>query len=199
MGLDGAEFVSLDQGGDGCPVCGSGVVPREEGVFAVQSDGPDGALHGVVVHFDPAIGEEQAKTCPVFCDVFQRLTQGRLCGYAGAVVGEPSLEGGDLRRGLVLADGQAGVGGQVPDLGFDLVELGDALQPVLGDRGGAVAGDFKEFAAGMGAEIRKLDGRASPVGLVQTVVTGIAVDLQNAGEALQNVIGILAATPRRIG
>ncbi len=51
----------------------------------------------------------------------------------------------------------------------------------------------------MGPTIGKLDNRSSPVGLDQTVVTGIAIDLQDAGEALQNGVGILAATPRRLG
>ena len=50
----------------------------------------------------------------------------------------------------------------------------------------------------MGPAISKPDGGANPVGLDQTVITGIAIDLQNAGEALQDVIGILAAAVRRI-
>ena len=66
-----------------------------------------------------------------------------------------------------------------PDPGFDLVNLGNTFQPVLGDRSGAVAGDFKEFAPGMGPAIGKPDGGASPVGLDQAVVTGIAVHLEN--------------------
>ena len=60
-------------------------------------------------------------------------------------------------------------------------------------------GDFKQFASGMGPAIGKLDGQARPVGLDQAVVTGIAIDLQNTGKALQDIIGILAAAPRRIG
>ena len=127
-----------------------------------------------------------AVASPVFCDVFQRFSQGRLGRDAGAVVGEPSLEGGDLRRGLVLADGQTRFGRQTPDPGFDLVERGDALQPVLGDRRGAVSGDFKQFAVripqkmGMGPAIGKPDGRTSPVGLDQTVIPGIAVRRANS-------------------
>ena len=111
-----------------------------------------------------------------------------------------------------MADGQAGLRGQAPDLVLDLVKPGDALQPVLGDRGGAVAGDFEKFAAGMGPATGKPDGRTSTVRLDQTVMPGIAVrransppdcllsllPLQDAGEALQNVIGIMAAAPRRI-
>ena len=55
----------------------------------------------------------------------------------------------------------------------------------MGDRSGAVLGDFKQFAAGMSPTIGKLDGRASPVGLDQALLTGITVHLQEAGEALQ--------------
>ena len=47
--------------------------------------------------------------------------------------------------------------------------------------------------------IGKLDGGADPVGLDQAVIPGVAVDLQDAGEALQNIIGILPAAPGRIG
>ena len=43
------------------------------------------------------------------------------------------------------------------------------------------------------------DGGASPVWLDQTVATGMAVRLQNAREALRDVISILPAAPRRIG
>ena len=98
-----------------------------------------------------------------------------------------------------MACGKAGLWCPAPDPGFGLVKLGNTFQPVLGDRSGAVAGDLKEFAPGMGPAIGKPDGRASPVGLDQAVVTGIAVHLQDAGEAMQNVIGILPAAPRRLG
>ena len=57
-GQVGVEFAGLDQGRDGGPVCGTGILAREEGVFAVQSDGSDGALDGVGVDPDPSVGEE---------------------------------------------------------------------------------------------------------------------------------------------
>ena len=121
MGLDGVEFAGFDQGGEGRPVCGPGVVAGEDGVFAGQGDGADGAFDGIVVNLDPAVGEEQAKASPVICAVIQRLAQGGYCGYAGAVVGEPCLTIGDLRRGPVLANGEAGLRGQAPALGVGLV------------------------------------------------------------------------------
>ena len=95
-----------------------------------------------------------------------------------------------------MADGQAGLWDHAPDLGFDLVKPGDPLQPVFGDRGGAVAGDFKEFAAGMRPAIGKPDGGASPVGLDQAVLPGMTIDLQDAGEALKMVS---AYWPLRLG
>ena len=59
--LDGVEFAGFDQGRDGCPVRGPGIVTGEEGILSVQGDGADGALDGVIVHLDPTIGEKEAK------------------------------------------------------------------------------------------------------------------------------------------
>ena len=76
-----------------------------------------------------------------------------------------------------MADGHAGPRCQPPDLGFDPIKLGDAFEPVFGDGGGAVAGDFKEFAAGMSPAIGQLDDGTSPVGLDETVIARVAVYL----------------------
>lgn len=51
----------------------------------------------------------------------------------------------------------------------------------------------------MSPAIGQLDDGTSPVGLDETVIARVAVYLQNAREALQNVIGILPAAPRCIG
>jgi len=55
VGIDAVHFAGLDQRGDDGPVFGSGVMPREEGVLAVQGDGADGAFDGVAVDLDAAI------------------------------------------------------------------------------------------------------------------------------------------------
>lgn len=89
--------------------------------------------------------------------------------------------------------------GEAPELCLDLVEFGDASEPVFGDRGGAVAGNFKEFAPGMGPTIGQLDGRARPVGSDRAVATGITIDLQDSGEPFQDIVRVLATAPRRIG
>ena len=67
--LDGIEFIGLDQEGDGGPVCGTSTVIRKEGVFAVQGDAADRSLDDVV-QLDPAVGKEEAKASPIFCNVF---------------------------------------------------------------------------------------------------------------------------------
>ena len=53
IGLDGIEFAGLDQRRDGRPVFGTGIVPGEEGVFAVQATGrivrPAALLSGMLL------------------------------------------------------------------------------------------------------------------------------------------------------
>jgi len=56
--IDGVEFAGFYQRSDDAPVCGPCIMPGEERVFAVEGDGTDGALDGVVVHLDPAVGQE---------------------------------------------------------------------------------------------------------------------------------------------
>ena len=76
-----------------------------------------------------------------------------------------------------MAVGHSSLWGQAPDLGLDLVKLGDTLEPVLSDRGGAVAGDFEEFASGVGPTIGKLDGWAGSFGLNEAVIpTALSTD-----------------------
>ena len=77
MWLDPVEFASLDQGRDDCPVLCASIMSCEERVFAVEGNGTDCAFDGIVIDFDAAITEEQAKSIPVFGDVFQGLARGR--------------------------------------------------------------------------------------------------------------------------
>ena len=75
MRIDTVQFAGLDQGRDDAPVCGSGIVAREERVLAVQSYGTDRAFHGIVIHLDAAVCQKQTQSIPVFCDVFERFAQ----------------------------------------------------------------------------------------------------------------------------
>ena len=67
----------------------------EERVFAVEGDGADRAFDGIIVDFDAAVTEEHAQPVPVFGDVFQGFSGWLFCRDAGAVFGEPELEGVD--------------------------------------------------------------------------------------------------------
>ena len=66
MRFDPVEFAGFDQGGDDGPVLCAGIMTGEERVFAVEGDGTDGALDGIVVEFDAAIIQEQTQPALVF-------------------------------------------------------------------------------------------------------------------------------------
>ena len=69
MGLDAIELTSLDQRGDDSPVLGTDIVTGEERDLSVQGNRANGSLHGVAVHLDPSVGEEQTKAFPEPGDV----------------------------------------------------------------------------------------------------------------------------------
>lgn len=73
MGIDAVHLAGLDERGDDGPVFGTGVVTGEEGVFAVQGDGADGAFDGVAIDLDAAVGDEVAEAGAVFGDIGKRF------------------------------------------------------------------------------------------------------------------------------
>lgn len=73
VGLNLVHFAGFDQRRDDGPVLCACIMTCEERVFAVQSDGANGALDGIVVELDATVGKEKAQPIPVFGDVFQGL------------------------------------------------------------------------------------------------------------------------------
>lgn len=71
MRVDAVHFTGLDEGGDDGPVLGAGVMAREEGVFSVQGDGPNGAFDciAIAVDLDASVGQEAAKAVSVFGNI----------------------------------------------------------------------------------------------------------------------------------
>lgn len=61
------------------------------------------------------------------------------------------------------------------------------------------AGDLDQLAARVRPAVRQLDARPDPVRCDQAVVSGIAVDLQDAAKALQDPFGMLPAATGGIG
>ena len=74
--FDAVQFACLDEGCKDSPVLGTRLMACEEAVLAPQGKGADGAFDGVGIHLDPAIGEKQDLTVPVFGDVFESLADG---------------------------------------------------------------------------------------------------------------------------
>ena len=62
--IDADKLAGFDQRSDHGPVLGTAVGTGEESVLAIEGQGPDRALDGVVVDLDPAVVEEQAQTVP---------------------------------------------------------------------------------------------------------------------------------------
>src|SRR5690606_7792069 len=111
----------------------------------------------------------------------------------------PVVDAGEDRGRAVLSCSQSGSGVASADIGLDGIEVADEGQAFLGNRRGSGAGDLDQLAAGMGPAIGKLDAGADAIRRNQAVVSGIAVDLQDATKALQYPFGMLSAPTGGIG
>ena len=76
---------------------------RKECVFSIDRNGTNGALDGVVIHFNAAVGEEQVQAIPVVGDIFERFAKRGFCRDTGAVVGKLNLKLSYQRFGTLLA------------------------------------------------------------------------------------------------
>jgi len=74
VGFDSDEFAGLDQRGDDGPILRASIMSCEECVIAVQGNGSDRSLDGIVVELDTTVIKEPAQPVPVFCNVFQSVT-----------------------------------------------------------------------------------------------------------------------------
>src|SRR5690348_16452664 len=86
-----------------------------------------------------------------------------------------------FRPGLLLSDGAALLGRPATDLGLDRTELGDPGECLGGDRRRATRSDLVERPAHMAPA----EGRLDLAGFGEPAIAGIAVDLQDAPEALE--------------
>ena len=109
------------------------------------------------------------------------------------MVRQPVIETGEDRGGAILPDGQSGGGVAAADLGLDGVEIADEGHAFLGNWRRSGAGDLDQLTARVRPAIGKLYARTDPVRCNQAVVSGIAVDLQNAAKALQYPFSMLPA------
>ena len=74
-GLDAAELGGFDQGAGSGPAGSAAIGAGEQVVLAVESDGPNGPLDGIVVDLDPAIVEEATQGRPAGESVADRFAR----------------------------------------------------------------------------------------------------------------------------
>ena len=193
------QLAGLDQRGQHRPVFRALVAAGEERIFSVQSNRAHAALDGVGVDLDAAVIEEAHQPVPVVeavADEPGRSVEppGSLCqGFL-----EPGLQRLDQRLGLLLPRRPAFVGALAADLGFDLVEFGNPLQGLGGDRRRRRFGEVEELPAPMCPTEGERRRSAGALRIGKGAIAGIAVGLQHAGIALQQRRGVIAAAPRRV-
>ncbi|TCS62714.1 hypothetical protein EDD52_1088 [Primorskyibacter sedentarius] len=141
------------------------------------------------------MGQEQAEAVPVFCDVGQSFAECRFPRDTGAVLSEACLEVADDRRLTLLPCREARSGIKAPDVGFDTIEIADTLHAILGNRRAAGPGDLHKFAPGMRPKVGQGDIMSR---LEKAIVVAIAIDLQDALEATQDLLGVPTAAPGRV-
>src|SRR5690606_28316208 len=146
-------------------------------------DWPDGALDGVGVDLDAAVIEEAAQAFPVAQTVADRFGQRRASRQPSQLFVEPRLQRLDQWPRSRLPPSTARVGRLAADLGLDSIQRADTLQRVAGDRRVPTLGDVVEAAP----EVRPAQGEgertAGAYGIGERAVGGIAIDLQDTGEA----------------
>ena len=64
----------------------------KQGIFAIESDGPNGPLNRVAVDLAPAVSEEDLQTIPVATDVGELFAKAGFGRDAAALIPEPEAE-----------------------------------------------------------------------------------------------------------
>src|SRR5579884_1783737 len=194
LGIDAVEFAGLDEGGEDCPVLATAVGAREQRILAVERERADRTLDDVGVDLDAPVIEEAGEPAPAREVIADRGRHGALPRHRGKLRFEPSLHGLDEWLAPLLLRGTTCVSRLAFDLGFDAIELRDARERLAGDRCGAAGGDLVELAPHMAPA----EGAVNLTRLGERPITHIAVDLEDATEALEMRGGALGLAIRRI-
>ena len=160
---------------------GAAVRTCEQCIFPVERDGADGALDGVVVEFDAAIVDEARQAFPARQGVTDGLGELALLADQAEFCTQPRLKGIDSRPAFLLANGATLVGTASTDVFVDGIERGDMFERFAGNRRRSGDGEFLEVTPYM----RPAERQPGVAALGQLAVAGIAVDLQDALEAIE--------------
>ncbi len=196
LGIDvvhlGGDDQAVHEGGSLAATVRTGEQPR----LSAKGNTAQGALGGIVAEAKPAIVEEAGEAGPPLEHVIDRLGDRGVTGQAGAFGAHPRLQVGNQRGALFRPHGQSLVGWQSVDGAFDLEEGVDPrhrLQRHVRDRrrvfaapgiGGDV-GQFEELLPCVAPTQAVEYGGGRAAGLIETIVSGVGVGLQQAGEAGQ--------------
>ena len=132
-------------------------------------------------------------------DVAELLAEAGPGRDAGALLLQPFTESLDQECGARLPFRETPIRRAAADIGLDGVELGDPAQDLGGDLRAAALMDLAQSPAAMAPAISQPQRRTAPaVRSGQPVVAGIAVDLEDAVEAVEEALGIFAAAPGRV-
>ena len=165
---------------------------REQRVFAIQGNRPSEIFDGIAVHLDAAVGEEFLEAVPVAGDVGELLAEPGFGRDVGELLPEPVAEGLDQGRAAFLPFGETPLRRTAADIGLDGVEFGCDL------RAAAVV-DFAKPTPAMRPTVRKPQRRAALAARSgQPVVAGIAVNLEDAVEAGEELFAMFTTAPGRI-
>src|SRR5215218_8791242 len=153
----------------------------EQSIFTVQRDRADGTLDGIVVELDAAIVDKARQALPARQCVSDGLGELALLTDQAEFGAQPRFECIDQQSAFLLADIASLVGGTAAALLRDRIEPGHMLERFAGDRRRTRGGELIELAPHMRPAKRKLD----VVTFSQFAIAGVAVDLQDADEAIE--------------
>src|SRR5690625_2463036 len=169
-------------------------------VLPVQGQRADKVLDRVGVHLAAPVLEEHAQTLPVVGHVGERAAHRRFARQPRALLVDPGLELLDDWPRACLPVRQALLRRLAADLLLDGIEAGDLPQQLVGDRralGGRRLDDLPARMAPAVGEHQRLAAAALWPG--EAAITAIAIDLQDAVKALEDMLVVDAATPRSDG
>src|SRR6478735_2275811 len=192
----GPGFVPVELGrlqqahDDSRPLAGQ-LTADEEPVFASEAPRPNSVLAVVVVDRHIAIEQEASEPGPVVQAVVDRLGDRAAVGHAAALELQPQMELFPQGFGSLLAHLQPLQAGQLPGVGLDSVQPGDALDRLGGDRAGV---GLEEFVV-VPSRVGDAQSRVATLEREHGVVASIGVDHQRAGPILEELGGVLAPAP----
>lgn len=196
VGGDGIQLTAFDERGHARPNPAAFVLTCEERVLTIESYGSNGIFDRVGVHLNAAIRQEELQAVPMPMDITKLLAEAGLGGDTVALMGQPKTEVVDQGCRLRLACGKTFFRRSPSDAGFDLVDLGDAAQTFGCNHGAVLLMNTMQLAPGMRPAIGKLEGLSThALGFGQCTIAGIAINLQEAVKASQNVHRMAAMAP----